>query len=161
MTGGRWRTGPAAAIVLAIACSLLLGAGVGWTKEATDTLAKLRANVQETVKDGDRAKRALAALDSLQALVPVYGAYQARVSNELRILLRNYDATRADFEETVARWEADRAELRARALVAHEAFKQALTDAEWKKLRDEERKVLFRYPAVHVGGGPEAKEGAR
>lgn len=161
MTGGMPQLGRAAAIAALIAGCLLLGAGVRPSKESPVTLAKLRADVQETVKDPDRSLRASAALDSLQALVPIYAAYQARAATELRTLLRNYEATRADFEQVAAGWEADRAALRARALAAHDAFKQALTDAEWKKLRDEAQRLLFQYPVVHLETPPVAKEEGR
>lgn len=147
--------------VALVASCLLLGARLGPSKESPVTLAKLRVDVLDTVKDPERTQRAAAALDSLQALVPVYAAYQARAATELRALLRNYEATRADFEQAAAGWEADRAALRARALAAHDAFKQALTDAEWKKLRDEVQKMLFQYPVVHLETPPGAKEEGR
>jgi NAD(P)-dependent dehydrogenase (short-subunit alcohol dehydrogenase family) len=160
MTHGTRGIGRGAAIAALIAGCLLIGVRIGATGEAP-SLATLRADVQEEVKDPDRALRALAALDSLQALVPVYAAHQARASAELRALLRDYDATRAAFEEAAARWESDRAELRSRALAAHEAFKKALTGAEWGRLRGTVHRLLFQYPVVHVEALPEAKEEGR
>ena len=150
MRHGTHGPGRAAVIGVLIAGCLLLGARIRPTTETAATLATLRADVQETVRDPDRAGRALAALDSVNALVPVFVAFQSRTSSELRGLLRDYDTTRADFEQAAARWEVDRAELRTRALAAHQAFKQALTDAEWKKLRGEERNILLRYPVVQT-----------
>ena len=149
-----------AAGVLAAGC-LLLGVFGMSPKPTTATIADLRANVQKSVTDPARAARAMAALDSVSALVPFVGELQSRTSNELRTTLRNYRATRADFESVIARWEADRVQVRTRAFAAHERFKQALTDDEWKKLKSEERAILFSYAIVTAQGTESAPKGGR
>jgi len=146
--------------VLAAGCLLFGALGLS-PKPTTATIADLRVKVQKTVTDPTRAVQALVAVDSIAALVPVVGDLQTRTSNELRTTVRNYRATRGDFEGVFARWETDRLQVRARAFAAHERFKRALTDDEWKKLKSDERAILFRYAIVTAQGSETAPKGDR
>ena len=141
-----------------VAAGFLLLGLLGMAPKPTDeSLADLRAKVRKTVAVPARATEALSALDSISALVPYVAELQSRTSNDLRTTTRDYRSTKADFEAVFARWEADRAQVRTRALAAHERFKRALTDDEWKKLRSEERAILFQFPIVStppVGAAP-------
>ena len=152
MTDERHDRGRGLAVGVLAAAFLLLGVCGMSPKPTTSSIADLRAKVQRTVADPARAAQALAALDSLSALIPYAAELQTRTSNDLRAALRNYRATRADFEAAFTRWEADRARVRTSAFAAHDRFKRALTDEEWKKLKSDERAILFRYPIVSVQG---------
>jgi hypothetical protein len=150
---------PAAATVAA--GFLLLGLLGMSPKPTGESLADLRAKARKTVADPARATEALSALDSISALIPYVAEIQSRTSNDLRTTTRGYRSTKADFEAVIARWEADRAQLRTRALAAHERFKLAVTDDEWKKLRSDERAILFQFPIVSVPAIETAPKGNR
>ena len=154
----RHRRGRASAVGALVAGFLLFGACGASAKPTTEAIVDLQAKVKKTVADPARAAQALAALDSVSALVPYVVDLQSRTSSDLRDVLRNYRSTRADFEALFARWEVEREQVRTRALAAHERFKRALTDDEWKKLKSEERMILFRLPIVSgPGTGPPPK----
>jgi len=161
LADGSQTWGRSLAIGLLAAGCLLLGACSKSPKPTTEAIASLRTDVQKTVKDPARAAQALGALDSVTALIPVIAEFQHRASSDMRTLLRHYDATRADFDEAISRWEADRASMRGRVLAAHESFKRALTDAEWKKLQGKERKIVFQYPVVQIQVAAQSAEGER
>ena len=117
--------------------AVLLGAGVavGGAKEPPDPAAKLKAGIREVVADPARAEAMVGAVDEIEAAVREIDALIGAERAALAGLLRDYRATRADVDASVAEFNARREPLARRVLTAHAGLKTQATPAEWKKLR--------------------------
>lgn len=148
------------AIVIGCCVGLTLMAALACTsaKQPADPVAELRAGIATTVTDPARAAALAASVDELERLTQDIAALTKRQRETLVPQLRDYGASRATVEATLAELNRDGAALARKVLEAHLAFKRDTTPAEWSKLRKLEERALAQALAASLDRAPQGAE---
>lgn len=120
--------------VVLLGCSLL-----GGSSNAADDL---RSYVERKVADVDRRMPMLAAVDAIEAAIDDYNTVSQQAGDALQQLNRNYDATRAQFDELMARHNGAREAARDGLLASVLSLRELTTPAEWGEIAEFEIRAM-------------------
>jgi hypothetical protein len=101
-----------------------------------DWVTTMRAHIQESVSDPDRATGMLAVVDSVEADLAQLDAEVLALYEDIRTLDANAESTRNDFDAALSRFDALRDDYRHRFLNSMFEMKELATRQEWEKLSD-------------------------
>jgi hypothetical protein len=109
---------------------------------AKANLEAMREAVAIEVPDASRAARLNQAIDGMDDQMREFAAAAHAFQENVRALNARPDATRAEFDTLVERFDTQRSTARKRLLELHFDLIAATTDEEWKRLSPYEKAVL-------------------
>lgn len=130
----------AIAVIMCAACASLHGASS--RDRLSADLQELHEAVTLNVDDSQRAAHLQSSIDALGQQMRSFQAQSQTFQSSFLALNARPDATRAEFDSLVEKFDKQRAAIRTRVLELHSEMIAATTDKEWKTLSYYERKLL-------------------
>ena len=103
----------------------LMGGGAAWQ------MPNLTKPIEQHVTNVAQRKTALDARSRMNEAVKEYGKFAAATGKQSIALIRNYDATEAQFAALTTRLDSGRVALRQKLLADRSAMRNAMTADEW------------------------------
>lgn len=134
------------ALLLSV-CAAALACGCAGHKESqADESAKavqaVRDEVERVVADAGRREKALAAVHRFEAELKTFSVTVATFQQSLHVLNADPDATRAQFNDLIGPFEAERKVTRARLVQIHAELLAATTAEEWRSIAKREAEIV-------------------
>lgn len=130
-----------AVCVAALACGCA-GRKVSQAEESATAVQAVRDEVARVVADTGRREKALAAVDRFEVELKTFSATVATFQRSLHVLNADPDATRAQFNELIGRFQAERKVSRARLAQIHAELLAATTEEEWRSIARREAEIV-------------------
>jgi len=143
--------------VLAV-CAAALAFGCASRKESqaeksTRAVQAVRDEVARVVADAGRREKALTAVDRFGAELKTFSATVATFQRSLHVLNADPDATRAQFNDLIGRFQAERKATRARLVRIHGELLAATTEEEWRSIATREGEIVDAEDPARVREG--------
>jgi len=144
VSGRRYRMVKSAVLAVcaaALACGCA-GHKVSQADESARAVQAVRDEVARVVADPGRREKALSAVDRFEAELKTFNTTVATFQRSLHVLNANPDATRAQFNELIGRFHAERKVTRARLVQIHAELLAATTEEEWRSIAKREAEIV-------------------
>lgn len=125
----------------ALACGCA-GHKVSQADESARAVQAVRDEVARVVADLGRREKALAAVDRFEAELKTISSTVATFQRSLHVLNADPDATRAQFNDLIGRFQAERKVTRARLVQIHAELLAATTEEEWRSIAKREAEIV-------------------
>ena len=118
------------------------GPGQSQSDQSAQAVQAMRDEVSRVVPDAARQEKLHATIDSYESELQAFNRTASSLRDSLRALNANPDASREQFADVIAHYEADRKATRARLVQIHHELLVLTTDDEWRSIAKREVKVL-------------------
>ncbi len=116
--------------------ALTAAIGCGMFGSPSDPVQDLRALLIDRVKEPQRVEQMLGLVDRFEAKIEELNKKTETFAAELRTLNRDYDSTRAQFDQLLKRQNGEREALRDRILATTMNLRSLATPHEWEDIID-------------------------
>jgi hypothetical protein len=130
------------AIVLSGLICACTGAKPSQSDQSVQAVQAMRDEVSRVVPDAARKEKLHATIDRYENELRTFNRTASGFRDSLRAVNANPDASREQFAEVIAHYEADRRATRARLVQIHHELLALTTDDEWRSIAKREVKIL-------------------